>query len=157
MSDICAICYESLDGDDQLHKLTCDHNFHTKCIIQWFRTGHQSCPTCRDSNVEALQQLGSMPLYARASYIRRKARCKNCPPELLKMVEQIRAWEIRSRDAKKAYNEYRRNHKDILSKYNSLRTKMYNYERKTRDIITVLGLYQNDTLKLPPLQIYVYS
>src|SRR5579871_73188 len=41
----CSICLEPiLKGK---HTLSCNHSFHTNCVINWFRTDHKSCPVCR--------------------------------------------------------------------------------------------------------------
>ena len=26
---------------------TCGHRFHDRCIVKWFKTGHNTCPLCR--------------------------------------------------------------------------------------------------------------
>ena len=44
----CSICLENMDFY-QFYKLECDHIFHTKCIINWFRNDKKTCPMCRDS------------------------------------------------------------------------------------------------------------
>jgi DNA repair exonuclease SbcCD ATPase subunit len=48
-SDKCAICLEDLSSQ-QTYTLQCGHCFHTKCQIIWFRNGHSTCPTCRNSH-----------------------------------------------------------------------------------------------------------
>ena len=42
----CSICLEKLDKDKYL--LECNHSFHTKCIMDWFRHKKEGCPLCRD-------------------------------------------------------------------------------------------------------------
>ncbi|KAK9735231.1 hypothetical protein RND81_04G192300 [Saponaria officinalis] len=48
--DDCAICYQSLEfeeeEDDSTVKLQCAHVFHQRCISQWFKL-HLSCPLSR--------------------------------------------------------------------------------------------------------------
>lgn len=45
MSD-CSICLEKFDNTN-VFTLDCNHTFHTKCIINWFRNKKNSCPVCR--------------------------------------------------------------------------------------------------------------
>lgn len=45
-SNDCSICYSNLD-DGQSFNLDCNHTFHTKCIMDWFRQGNEKCPLCR--------------------------------------------------------------------------------------------------------------
>jgi predicted amidophosphoribosyltransferase len=46
---ICPICREELKSSPTYTLPNCQHKFHTNCIITWFRSGHSSCPNCRDS------------------------------------------------------------------------------------------------------------
>ena len=47
--DCCSICLENFNDNNQYYNLDCNHTFHTKCIIDWFRTNDQkSCPICRN-------------------------------------------------------------------------------------------------------------
>lgn len=50
MSD-CSICLSPLE-EKQGHTLECNHLFHTKCIIDWFRHNKTSCPICRNIPIE---------------------------------------------------------------------------------------------------------
>jgi hypothetical protein len=45
--DICAICRESILFKNNV-SLQCKHQFHTQCIITYFRTRKSECPLCRD-------------------------------------------------------------------------------------------------------------
>jgi len=49
----CAICGEDMESHGTV--LDCGHRFHGKCILQWYRGGKSTCPTCRDDplNVDA--------------------------------------------------------------------------------------------------------
>lgn len=42
----CAVCLETSTDS---HALSCGHSFHVQCIVDWFRTGSNRCPVCRDS------------------------------------------------------------------------------------------------------------
>jgi hypothetical protein len=48
--EACGICLEQLhSGDAVKYRLQCGHEFHTDCIICWFRRRNvSSCPICRD-------------------------------------------------------------------------------------------------------------
>lgn len=48
----CSICYDDLPGptgESQAYTLNCDHSFHTRCIVNWFRSSRNAtqCPICR--------------------------------------------------------------------------------------------------------------
>ncbi len=44
-SEQCSICLSNLDGPCKT--LPCGHVFHRRCILNWNRTGHHTCPYCR--------------------------------------------------------------------------------------------------------------
>lgn len=45
----CSICLNTMNPKFMYKLSECNHSFHTKCIIGWFRTGKSSCPLCRHS------------------------------------------------------------------------------------------------------------
>ena len=47
----CSICIENNVCTTNGGKLKCNHTFHTHCINLWFKTGKQSCPLCRSTDV----------------------------------------------------------------------------------------------------------
>ena len=42
----CTICSEDYNDNDDISSLSCEHVYHTKCIVEW---GHYNpcCPVCR--------------------------------------------------------------------------------------------------------------
>ena len=44
MSGICAICLDDM-GRDGIFKLECGHEYHTRCLVDWFRV-KGTCPVC---------------------------------------------------------------------------------------------------------------
>lgn len=47
--DTCAICQEEFVEDDEIPVLQCNHDFHKKCIKEWFVGEKQDCPMCKKS------------------------------------------------------------------------------------------------------------
>ena len=45
LNDTCSICLGDFELDDEIHKTTCSHKFHPKCIETWFQRKPQ-CPQC---------------------------------------------------------------------------------------------------------------
>ncbi|KAK9451453.1 uncharacterized protein V1518DRAFT_408600 [Limtongia smithiae] len=45
--DICAICLEQLEDDDDIRGLTCGHAFHATCIEPWLTLRRACCPLCK--------------------------------------------------------------------------------------------------------------
>lgn len=46
----CAICLENQESNESWSKLICEHEYHSKCVIQWLRVNNV-CPVCRSSVV----------------------------------------------------------------------------------------------------------
>ena len=45
--DICVICLESMNINDQIIKFNCNHIYHKKCISEWVLI-NDNCPICKD-------------------------------------------------------------------------------------------------------------
>jgi hypothetical protein len=43
--ELCAICKASIDKNDIIRKLNCNHSYHPDCIDEWFDE-NINCPTC---------------------------------------------------------------------------------------------------------------
>lgn len=46
----CPICQDEMTPEDEF-SLKCSHKFHRACLISWVRTGHDTCPMCRQRNL----------------------------------------------------------------------------------------------------------
>lgn len=45
--DLCAICIDSLEPDDDVRMLPCTHVFHSDCVTPWLTTRRAICPLCK--------------------------------------------------------------------------------------------------------------
>ena len=43
----CSICTEDTSESNDGKMTNCHHFFHKVCLEEWFREGHNNCPTCR--------------------------------------------------------------------------------------------------------------
>jgi hypothetical protein len=46
--ETCVICQCDYDDGDQVKTLTCQHQFHDDCVMQWLKN-HSTCPICKTS------------------------------------------------------------------------------------------------------------
>ncbi|CAF2380179.1 unnamed protein product [Rotaria sp. Silwood2] len=46
-SEICAVCREEYQADEQIYKFPCSHVLHVRCTDTWVVNDRQSCPLCR--------------------------------------------------------------------------------------------------------------
>ena len=63
----CAICQEKCNSE---YKLECGHEFHTECLMSWFRSGQSTCPCCRDEGCK---------IHSNFNYTRRLSKMSSCP------------------------------------------------------------------------------
>ena len=144
----CVICSES--NLEQWHTLECEHGFHTTCIMQWFRQGaSDTCPLCRESGEG--EGLYIMDIHTRASFLRQKARRKDAPKDLVRMVHTLRKKEEKERETRKEYREFRTTHRDLFKEYRRLRIKKWRTWKQMRTQKRKLGLYSNPKITVPLL------
>lgn len=146
----CAVCHDDLT--EGVHELGCGHRFHTACVLNWFRRGAQTCPSCRDPGLRAEDSpIGALSLHARASTLRKLSQRKSAPKKLVALVRKVKRAEQNLVEAKVAVREHRLENKNVLAISRRLHTKEFKCRRHLSDDIRVLGLYQDDHMRLPAL------
>uniref|UniRef100_A0A5B6ZR48 Putative E3 ubiquitin-protein ligase RNF12-B-like n=1 Tax=Davidia involucrata TaxID=16924 RepID=A0A5B6ZR48_DAVIN len=43
---VCAVCLEDFQAEQQVMDLSCSHKYHSKCLLPWLDS-HPNCPCCR--------------------------------------------------------------------------------------------------------------
>ena len=61
MTDVCAICFETLQDGDDITTSNCSKTFHRTCIITWLML-HDTCPYCRNTfkNINDTKNIDAM-------------------------------------------------------------------------------------------------
>ena len=155
--DTCSICLGSYEDDEDTYILeACNHKFHTKCIINWFRQA-SSCPCCRDNTVEQFNAIPAFVLRERAKELRKISRRANAPQDLKNLVERIKRSDEKLKEKNNELKEYRKEHKEILSKERKLQHARYNLSWTKRKNERLLGIYHTNEYPLPNLIISNYE
>ena len=128
-NDICSICYEVLD--DNSFKLECNHIYHTKCIVKWFRNDHKNCPLCNDKTIDISNLSWGVKLQT-IEEIKKLGRKKICPDNIKKQLNLIKKYNEDECKLKKEIVSFKKENKEILDKFNKLRDKKYLLARKKR-------------------------
>jgi len=133
----CSICLQDLNNKPHTCLSSCKHNFHTKCIIQWFRSGSPRCPLCNDTPTQIPRGLGE-----RYKLVRAYARRKNAPKTLKKYVEKLRKTEKAMVDTRKKIRELYKESGvflGLLKKKRKLRTRLRVLRCRERRFRRLLG------------------
>ena len=151
-ANLCQICMEHLDDPlKQQYTLSqCNHQFHTDCIVNWFRNDSQHCVACNpnlnqptinhayDLNPENAQinyDLNGVPYItfqqpsnANFAIVSRQARKKDAPKGLKKLYKQYQQVRVKCAAANKAYRDYRKT--DDYSIYRKFRKISYTLRKQ---------------------------
>lgn len=127
--------------NDNEYRLECNHVFHTKCIVDWFRRGNATCPTCRSVPPDhaRVERFGYLDTVARASLLRRRYR--SAPDALKRLIENVRTAEERLRETRQQVRRFRSEHHDVFKTANTLLTRMHKQRRAVRQALRRLGTF----------------
>ena len=150
--EICSICHDNLD-DNKYEIPECHHNFHSGCIIEWYRTGNIRCPYCNstptildeeDDNYNGSSRRMIQNKYKIiSSYCRRKTanvQIKKKVEVIQKLNDKIKEIDVEITNLKKEEGIF----KEISAKLSSLgRSKWrirHNIYQKKSDLIEMVNI-----------------
>tara|TARA_Y100000591_G_scaffold331416_1_gene365282 strand:- start:576 stop:1037 length:462 start_codon:yes stop_codon:yes gene_type:complete len=128
--NFCSICYETIEDEKDKFTLECNHSYHCKCIITWFRNKHDNCPLCNDRNFIKIN-----PSFTRVNTIKQVknlGRRKKCPIFIKKILEKIKKIELNYNLKKKEIKVFEKTYKNILTNYKNLKKNLILIGRKIR-------------------------
>ena len=137
----CSICHDTEESEN-FTTLECGHEFHSSCIIQWFRSDQVECPMCRGTPSFILTR---MEAHARSSMILRKAKKKGAPKELKKLVEKYRKVQKEQKEFQKELKEFNKENAEIFKKRNVMRRKKWQLMSKVSSIKSSIGMWDLDS------------
>ena len=112
-SSTCSICLDTISENQDTYSLSCDHLFHTKCIMDWFRSRSSSgnCPLCNDNPHSESSFYGSRSYYdERFKQIKKYAKKSDSPGELKTEIDKIKILERETQNLK---NRIPQNHSNL--------------------------------------------
>lgn len=68
--DICAICLDDFEDEEELRKLPCKHEFHIGCIDPWLLTRKRFCPVCKGDSCPVPDSDGSVVSHSNSNHHR---------------------------------------------------------------------------------------
>lgn len=133
--ETCVICTEEL-GENACSLDGCTHRYHNECIIRWFRAGHKECPQCRHVEIPRFVNMKD-----RVTLLRRKARRKDAPKELKRIVDKIKEKETEIREAAKEHREFVNKNKEVISRFTKHRMTQWRRKWRLKDLKRDLAQY----------------
>ena len=137
----CSLCKISLT-DKPNYKLHCSHDFHTGCIIDWFRFQSYQCPCCyndaqlyNNSNIsnnqvvftnyltyidEQLANANKNYIYPSFRFASNEARKKNAPTQLKRLYASYKRLLANHKEKKVELDNYKASE---LKEYNVMKKK----------------------------------
>lgn len=152
--EICSICIEDLNNEPCYCLSGCNHQFHTRCIVNWFRqSGAQTpCPICRNNTVdESAKQIPGYCLYERGKELLKIARRKDAPKDLKRKVERLKKTKQEAKEKSAALTEFRKENKDVLDAYRKLNRERWSARNKIYRQERIIGMYNTVKYPLPNL------
>jgi hypothetical protein len=152
---MCQICMEPMDDMTKVYRLSeCNHEFHTDCIVNWFRNDSADCIACQTMinqptmNQPTMNQQYLNPDNAQVNYdldgqpyitfqqsknpfaiVSRQARKKDAPESLKKLYKQYQQVRLKYATANKVYKDYKKT--DDYSIYRTMRKQFRKISFKT--------------------------
>ena len=144
---VCPICCDDAAEEEALHTLECGHAFHTACILQWFRQGAPTCPLCRDTDDD--HHLTPLDTMARCTLLRQRARRKDAPTCLKRLVRRLRDAEEDLRAAGKELRVFETEHRSVIRDRRKRLVGKWRKWRRVRQLKRQVGVYTHPDVSMP--------
>ena len=130
--ELCTICLSTLDNDNETYTLECNHSFHMKCIMKWFRCDNSSgnCPLCNDNpnypgpSDPSYFHYSHVFMNERIKNLKKIGRKKDSPANLKKELNKLVDQENKRKELVKSRNEFLK--QPEIKEYRRLETKAHN-------------------------------
>ena len=145
MSLHCSICLSEIQESDE-YQLQCSHKFHTKCIVDWFRSdlSNGKCPLCNDIPSDANEDSdtimspfirGSKFIDQRCIHLRKISKKSDCPENVKKSINTLDTKNTLYQNAKRDRIDYLKQDdvKVVLQTIKELKLKEYKHKIKLYD------------------------
>ena len=121
MDKTCSICLDTIDEPNLYTLMPCKHEFHSDCIVNWFRKKEDACPNCRDKPLVTTQQNqyyedflvalnyieNFTPKYKDFGYVSAQARRKDASKKLQKLYGTYKKYKANYEVSCRAVKQFR--------------------------------------------------
>jgi len=154
--NICGICHENLNTEQNYTLPECNHVYHTNCIITWFRNGHQNCPYCNHTpNSYSNNNYGhriSLPILKAFAKKNNSLKFLN---KYFKQLDNIKKKEVAFRKEKSEFlkNEKNDTPKNMMKQYHKYCVKLHSLRRRHFKILSQINSLPIKTIIIPKIKI----
>ena len=159
--ELCVICQEDINNKPK-HTLTCNHSFHTQCILAWFASPRDhfaeagNCPICRKvpswSSNEWPSRCSWRNMEGRVRLLRKlvKKKNNNVPPPIVKAIKKVRSAEKEYKISITNFANFKKEHREIFKQRSKLSSARWTkrklmvkrkYELAQYDPLTCINLF----------------
>ena len=127
---MCVICCNELRDDAATYTLECGHSYHTKCIVAWFRTNHNTCCLCRDVG----EELRPVDMANRAKEIIRFAKHHSVSRRLSNKIKKYHQIKTQVKEHKTWKQNFENTHAHLFSTWARYQRKICKLRHKIDDL-----------------------
>ena len=151
VSFTCPICLDELDKENNYCIIDCKHEFHSKSLINWFRSGKNTCPMCRNTGESYSKYTTSDTLFKMKikyatknmnaskefkkivnNYLKTKEKVKDLEKEKKEVTKEMK--ELKKEEDNLSYREFTEYRTKLYVKLKDFSTKIRKYNRKKYDL-----------------------
>ena len=151
--NICGICHENLNTEQNYTLPECNHVYHTNCIITWFRTGHQNCPHCNNTpnNNYYSENIISLPILKAFAKKNKSLKFLN---KYFKQLDNIKKKEKEFRKERSEFlkNEKNDTPKNMMIQYHKYSAKINTLRRRHFEILSQINSLPIKTIIIPKIK-----
>ena len=148
---------EVIRDGEEFELRECSHRFHALCIMSWFRTGHSTCPMCKDKGVS----VSWTDRCYRLEKARRAAMRKGASIELRRDVAKLKRLEAKQVEVACLLREYRNTIttgekiKTVVEQYVKKRRRGWYIRAKVRRLKTSIAMHHTGKVVAIPVRVPV--
>ena len=136
----CVICYEPIFEKNIYTIKECNHDFHSNCLLDWFRTSkNTSCPYCRNNSCSSSSKIINNDILFKMKL--NYAKNKNAPKLFVKLIEKYKKTKTKQKELlkiikilKKEKIDENLSYKEYFIQRNLLYSKKQKYYKKERKV-----------------------
>lgn len=135
-TEMCSICMDEIEEGSGV-VLDCNHAFHAKCAITWFRYHNDACPNCR-SDYSRCVPFQKTPAQRIASMKRHHHRM---PPWVKSQLRRLERLQSTNRELSEKHRLLRKEHAEVFKTVRNMVKRKNNVQKLVTETIERLSQF----------------